>query len=487
MAIDLEEYGKRSICDNCVCDPYLAKQIEQTGIGSACYYCHEDEQPTWPLSKVADAVEIAFEQHFTRTSDEPNALQSMMLRDREGSYDFEREGEQTVYAIMNALNSSEGLASDLQQYLEEKHSDWDVAMCGGESEFDADAHYEEIMPDNGAWHDEWYRFETNLKRETRFFSTTAQEYLKSIFGGIEQMKTSSGKSVVVEAGPEQVISSFYRARVFYADHKLEAAMKRPDLELAPPPSEFALAGRMNAHGVSVFYGADTAEGAIAEVRAPVASQVLIGRFELLRPMRLLDFQALRSVAELGSIFDPGYAERLSRLQFLRTLKGKISRPVMPTDEAFDYLATQAVIDFLANGLGLDLDGVLFPSAQTNEASVNVVMFHRASHVQKIDLPKGTKIDARTYMSTNEGTDPDYTVFENVPSEAMLAAMEAKKPNIPGLPADMEQDGLKADKDKATLALDMESLKVHIVSTITYATDEHMVYRHRIEKREDMPF
>lgn len=487
MAIDMEEYGERAVCGNCVCDPYLAKQIDRTGKDSTCLYCHDDEQPTWPLSEVADAVETAFEQHFTRTSDEPNALQSMMLRDKEGSYDFEREGEQTVYAIMNALNSSEYLASDLQQYLEEKHSDWDVAMCGGESKFDADAHYDEIMPSDGAWHEDWYRFETDLKRETRFFSTAAQDYLKSIFGGIDQMKTSSGKPVVVEAGPEQAISSFYRARVFYADHKLEVAMKRPDIELGPPPSEFALAGRMNANGVSVFYGADTVGGAIAEVRPPVASQVLIGRFELLRSVRLLDFQALRFVAEPGSIFDPDYADRLSRLQFLRSLKGRISRPVMPTDEAFDYLATQAVIDFLANGLGLALDGVLFPSAQTKEASVNVVMFHRASRIQKIMLPEGTKIDAHTYMSTNEGADPDYTVYENVPSKTMLAATEEKKPKIPGLPTYMAPDGLKADKDEATLALDMESLQVHIVSAITYATDEHKVFRHRMEQRGDMPF
>ena len=488
MAIDLEEYGARAVCDRCASDPYLARQIEQTGKIALCDFCHEDENPTWPLLEIAEAIELAFDQHFRRTSDQPDGLQSMMLADKESSYEWDRDGEPTTYAIMNALNCDEQLASDLQRYLEEKHSDWDAAMIGEECAFDAEAHYEEIMPSDGDWHRDWYRFERDLKEQTRFFSTTAQAYLKSIFGGVDQMKTTAGLPVVINAGPDDAISGFFRARVFYNDEKLEAAMKRPDLELGPPPSQFALAGRMNAHGVSVFYGADTVDGAIAEVRPPVASQVLIGRFELSRRVRLLDFQALRSVSEAGSIFDPAYADRLSRLQFLRSLKDRISRPVMPTDEAFDYLATQAVIDFLADGVGIDLDGVLFPSAQTKEASLNVVLFHRTSRVQKIELPEGTTLDASTYMSTDEGYDPWYSVYENVPSAAKQAMLAAQKPKIGGLPDFLELDeNDDLVEDRSTLVIDLKSLEVHVVSSIEYKSDKHTVHRHRMEQHEKEPF
>lgn len=483
VTIDMTEYGERAVCDTCVSDPYLAREIERSGTISECHYCRDDEAPTCPLSDVADAVELAFEQHFRRTADQPDGMQSMMLADKESSYEWDRDGEQTVYAIMNALNSSESLAEDLQAYLEEKHSDWDAAMIGEECAFDADAHYEEIMPSDGDWHRDWYRFERDLKQETRFFSIAAQTYLTSIFGGIDQMKTAAGKPVIVTAGPDEAISGFYRARVFYNDEKLEAAMKRPDLGLGPPPSQFASAGRMNAHGVSVFYGADTIEGAVAEVRPPVASQVLAGRFTLLRPVRLLDFQALTSVAEPGSVFDPAYAERLARLRFLRSLKHRISRPVMPTDEAFDYLATQAVIDFLANGLGLDLDGVLFPSAQTNEISVNVVLFHRASQVQEIALPEGTMLDASTYMETNEGADPWYTVYEHVPTKAKLDAKKLKAPELPTFMG-IDHDSRRHGDRPATLAVDLDSLEVRIVSMIAYETDRHSVSRHRMEKHDD---
>lgn len=493
MSINLEEYGERTVCYECVSDLYLAKQIENSGKEQHCFYCNDDELYTWPLYEVAQCVEAAFEAHYKRTSDEPNALQSMMQRDKESSYDFEREGDPTIWAIQGALGCSEALADDLQKYLEEKHSDRDASMVGYETEFDSEAHYEDIMPSDGDWHRDWYRFEKELKSETRFFNKSAHDYLTSIFGGIDKMKTSSGQSVIVVGGPKPEsegenapkMTGFYRARVFYSDRKLEEGMKRPDLELGPPPSQHAKAGRMNAYGVSVFYGSDSADGALAEVRPPVGSQTLMGRFDLLRPVRLLDFSALRSVSEAGSIFDPQYAERLSRARFLRSMKDRINRPVMPTDEEFEYLATQAVIDFLANGLPVELDGVLFPSMQTNEATVNVVLFHRASKVEKLDLPEGTEIGASTYMSTNEGHDPWYSVHEEVLSEEEQAKIEKEAEKYPGL-KNYVHGNMVSDED-TTLRLDMSTLQVMMITEANYVTDDHKVHRHRSGKLKHIPF
>jgi len=49
---------------------------------------------------------------------------------------------------------------------------------------------------------------------------------------------------------------------------------------------------MNARGVSVFYGAIDPRVALAEVRPPVGSRVAVARFEIIRPLRLLDLNAL---------------------------------------------------------------------------------------------------------------------------------------------------------------------------------------------------
>ena len=476
MSISMEEYGERRVCDECVCDAYLAKEIENSGKEHKCFYCSEKLQ-TWPLSKVAESVEAAFEEHFARTSDQPNGFQSMMLADKETDYWWDRDGEITVYAIMNALNSSEELAQDLQSYLEEKHGDMESGQMGIECEFSSDAHYEDVFPSDHERHQDWYNFENALKRETRFFNQSAHQYLLSIFGGLEKMRTIDGNSVIVDAGPEHAITGFYRARVFYSDRSLESALMRPDLELGPPPSEYARAGRMNAHGISVFYGADTAEGALAEVRPAVGSQTLIGRSDLLHPIKLLDFRALKTLNERGSIFDPEYATRLTRMTFLRSLQDRISRPVMPTDEEIEYLTTQAVIDFLANGLSVGLDGVIFHSSQTNEATTNVVLFHRSSKVVELDLPKGTELSANTSSYTSEGRERNYYVWEEVPPKEEVAQPATRSPfSDLYLPVQDVMDPIEGK----TLRLDMESLSVQIVKAATYGTDDYSVDRHRKE-------
>jgi len=64
-----------------------------------------------------------------------------------------------------------------------------------------------------------------------------------------------GRPVVVTAGPDTTLDLIWRGRVFQADKPLLQALERPDHHLGPPPPEAASAGRMNARGISLFYGA----------------------------------------------------------------------------------------------------------------------------------------------------------------------------------------------------------------------------------------
>jgi RES domain len=173
---------------------------------------------------------------------------------------------------------------------------------------------------------------------------------------------------------------------------------------------------MNAKGITVFYGATTPEIALAEVRPPVGSQVAIARFEITRPLRLLDLTALAEVHEHGSIFDPGYADRLGRMMFLRTLSARMARPVMPDDQETVYLPTQAIADYLATEGKVPLDGILFPSVQVGGSGDNIVLFHKAARCAELDIPEGTEIEARTYSVDEDGPEPDYSVTEEVPPE-----------------------------------------------------------------------
>ena len=235
---------------------------------------------------------------------------------------------------------------------------------------------------------DWRSFENSLKTEARFCSQTAVNYLTSIFDGIGELQTRDGRPLVVDAGPGTDFHILYRARVFQSDHRIEAALGRPDIHLGSPPASLAAAGRMNARGISVFYGARNQRAAIAELRPPVGGQIAVAQFEIIRKLRLLDLTALSDIRVTGSFFD------LRLAVFLQSLRGRIARPVMPDDEPLDYLATQAIADFLATEASVPIDGIIFPSEQAGGVP-NVILFHKAARVETMNIPEGTEISAST--------------------------------------------------------------------------------------------
>jgi hypothetical protein len=333
----------------------------------------------------------------------------MMLRDSESNYTFERHGEPVVWAIANAAEIDEAIATDVQKILEERHSDIDMAKVGEECEFADDSYYEPKDANDIDLRQEWRYLEHSLKTVSRFFNKHAEGVLASLFEGLSEHETFEGKRVVVEVGPGQGITSVFRARVFQSEGPLKEALTRPDKGLGPPSEAVATGGRMNARGISVFYGALDAEIALAEIRPPVGSRVMLGKFELTRPLKVLDVEALRSVLVRGSVFDGGHILKLERAKFLGRLSDRITRPVMPSDEPSDYLVTQAIADYLASHAGLD--GILYPSVQAAGAKKNIVLFHHASRVKPLEFPPDTELEARTYTTTEDGPEAEYWVSE----------------------------------------------------------------------------
>lgn len=471
----------KRLCYKCIDEKYLKNEVRRNGHRRQCSYCARIAS-SYEIGDIANLVETAFEQHYCRTSNYPTSWQQSLLSDRESSYNWERDGEPVVEAIENAAGIPELAAEDIQAILDEKYSDFDAAMMGDETEFSSESYYEEKGTSDHEWQEEWSNFELALKTEARFFSRTAAAHLASIFGGIDKMSTTDGRPLVIGAGPQSALTAIYRARVFQSDDRLNEALCRPDRHLGPPPAIHASAGRMNARGISVFYGANDPSVAIAEVRPPVGSQVVVSRFDIIRPLRLLDLTALSAVSEHGSIFDFQWAARLERATFLRSLSQRITRPVMPDDEVFEYLPTQAIADFLATENEPVLDGIVFPSVQAADGALNVVLFHKAAYVEAMDIPKGTEIEAHTGLMSEDGWEVDYSVSERIPSRRNEEDKEDRWANFSAFPADSWHDS-KMETREVTLRIDVESIKVHIVQRVQFRCDAHDVRRHRREKSD----
>lgn len=478
---DVAAEDKR-ICSDCIGNDYLKAGVETNGEEELCAYCRKRGKTT-SIGELADDVGGAFKRHYYRTPTGPSGFEYMMSK--ETDYEWERTGEQAGYAIAGAAGLEEDAAEDIRQVLEDRNGDFDEIAAGEEGEFDEESHYEEGDADATEIHYEWLRFQNSLKTETRLFNASAQAVLDSIFGGLDDHTTRRGKKVIVNAGPGRKLSRLYRARVFQSDEKTEEALKRPDRELGPPPHALAAAGRMNSRGIAVFYGATHPEVALAETRPPVGSRVLVGRFQLTRPLKLLDVEALRSIYVTGSIFDPAYIERLKKAKFLASLSSQITKPVMPDDEPFEYLVTQGIADYLATRTEPNLDGIIYRSVQHGRSKKNVVLFHKSARVESLDIPEGSDISAQLYDHSDEGTTPDYWVFEQVP-----APKKKNNDNDSFDPATFLKGAIsRAEDDERTAALrlDIESVKVHHIERVTYKTDEFSVARHRSEKSEKDDF
>lgn len=480
---DIDELMAKHICCHCIGEGYLSAEVERDGIVARCSYCGETSKAI-TVEELADRVEFAFEDHYTRTADQPNSWQQSLLSDRESTYDWDREGVPVVGAIEEAAEISSDAAEDVQCILNDRHGDIEAAKVGEETEFSSEACYEKKRASSFAWQEEWRTFEQSLQTEARFFSRSAASHLTAVFGGVDALKTTDGSPLVVEAGPQRPLEHVYRARVFQAQEKLEEALRRPDEHLGSPPPHLASAGRMNARGISVFYGATDAATAIAEVRPPVGSNVATAKFFITRPLRLLDLTALEKVQDGGSIFDSTLKSRLERVAFLQTLGQRMTRPVMPDDEVFEYLPTQAVADFLATENEPGLDGIIFPSVQVKDGR-NVVFFHKAARVEEMDIPEGTEISAHSTHDTDVGPETDYVVFEEVPPASEPSSLQDDYDFPPSAFLTGGRFGQHRDGDfrEVVLRIDPKSVEVHQVDWVNYNCTTHAVSRHRLEKRE----
>lgn len=479
--IENDDITIKRICHCCIGETYLAGEVRLSGDDAECDYCGENA-PSIDVGELAERIEEAFADHYTRTADQPDWWQERLMADRESDYDWNREGLPVNEAIQEAAAIDEGPAADVLEILEEKHAPYpDKDNMGEESEFSADSYYERGHPTFIGLHMGWQEFEQSLKTKARFFSRTAEGFLARIFGGADTLKTREGVPLVADAGPGTLLDHLYRSRVFQTEVGLKEALCRPDTHIGSPPSKMARAGRMNAQGISVFYGATKADVAIAEVRPPVGSRVVVARFDITRQLRLLDLTVANDVHEEGSIFDPSFKERLYRAEFLRSLGRRMARPVMPDDEGIDYLPTQAVADFLATANDPRLDGIIFPSAQVKDGH-NVVLFHESARVAEEAIPEGAEIAVSTGHNSEDGWEVDYSVTEAVPPPK-ASKEEGMADGFLGTFLHFSRPPDPDDDDRQeTLRLVTNSVEVHHVTWVKVSTEPHSVHRYRSEKR-----
>ena len=479
-----EDIDMEYVCHDCIGDRFLTKVVRAEGIRVVCSYCNAVGEAL-PLDDLAQRIHEVLQAHFELTPNQPTGYEYMLTK--EGWW--ERPGYPVANVIADIAEVSEEIAIDVMELLSD-HYGYRAIKDGEENPYSSDACYEERGPDNWSFHETWETFRNEIRFHKRFFSTYAEEALTHIFGDLGTHK-SRGESVIREISPDDETFHIWRGRKAQSPKDLEAILKSPACEIGPPPTRLAKSGRMNALGIPVFYGSIEKDTSIAELRAPVGSQVVVAKFELLRPVKLLDLDALTEIYVEVSHFDPDYVTHTGRAAFLRSLAHEICRPIMPQDKASEYLPSQVVAEYLAYKLDLRLDGIIFGSSQTG-CGRNVVLFNHACGVEPDDLPEGTEVEVYSlydkYDEDNDEYDEGYVrVFERVPPTHSTPPRndDATLVDIYSFsPGDNEDEELPTYSEP-TLRIDMKSIFVLDIQSVRYDYHSREVSRHRSVKSESV--
>ncbi|WP_338116436.1 RES family NAD+ phosphorylase [Vibrio brasiliensis] len=454
-----------NICLECIGNTYLYSQMEKNN-NELCSYCGKSF-PCMTFEELLDTVKTVLIQYYCITPSEPEAWESAYMNDKEYDGDgWFRDGMNLSTTLGDLLACPEELISDLCDALDINEI-WEIE---GFNEYDDDPHFDMSINRDHNWEDKWHDLEQSIKNESRFFNQEVEEILDTVFAGLDCLKTNTGKPVVVSAGPQsEHIQSLFRARVHSSEDSLKGTLASPEIELGPPPGNLASAGRMNPRGISVFYGALEQQTAITEVRPHVGSFVVVGKFDLIKQLRLVDLSALQEVAsDRTDLFDPKTYHLEQQAIFLERLSKKISKPIHPHEAEIEYITTQVIAEYLSTSF----DGLVFSSAQKSDKQHNVVLFHSSSRVKPVSRKTDEEVDIhlyRPFMYGESTLSPRVVTWKDKP----LDSVSQRQKKLHYLYDDTDL-GNFTDTRESTLELDKNNLFVTEIQGIEYEYSEAKV-------------
>ena len=354
-----------AVCCECVEDSYLSKIIEEDGVPVECSVCGDDIHNAFTVEELGKLLEPIMREHFALGPD-------VRKFGDDDSYWDEQEGDPMSWAVQEVLGQYFDFEDEIVDAVCDAEDCW--PPDGDIPFWDTSCLYVETKANSRPYFERWHYTLDELKHGRRFFSPAAQTLFAALFDGVEQLKVWVDKSTQPVVRQIDVGTKLFRARICNSRTMLPDFYQDPFKHVGPPPREKARAGRMNAEGVAVFYGALEEDTCLAEMRPALGNELVIITLETTKPLYVLDFSRLERAwgGKALSYFQPDFTEQVEKHAFLRHIHRLISQPIVPGRES-DYLITQTMAEYLAHMHPKPFDGILFASSQ-HEKGTNVVLF-----------------------------------------------------------------------------------------------------------------
>jgi len=436
------------ICHVCIGDEFISGEVKTQGVSCRCSYCGRTVESLM-LSITAQKIYCVMNRDFSFSPAYPREKLDILLH---RANMWTRPGKSPTRVIEEIAGISEDIAEGICAYLSALRENQVREIERDENPFSDDARYVERKPIDLHYDEPWYRLRRDILTRRRFFGTAAGDTLHQIFDGLKDDETVDGQSIIREFGPETSVSFAWRGRSASTREAVLEILNCPVQQLGPPAPRVATGGRMNPTGIPMFYGATDKSTVISEVRPVIGGFVVVGKFEFLRKLRIIDLDAMTEVSVDGSRFDPEYPKRRSRAAFLKRFVREIGTPVLPGDEILGYLITQMISEFFANEFAGGLDGMIYKSSQTDGDGRNLVLFNHACQTRSIDCTKSA-----TRRMESEDVNDD----ENERWKIVIDTRDNKGKTC------HEHANETRDQCQPTLGLDLDDVEVYSVTGVRY--------------------
>lgn len=384
------------ICPNCFGDSGLQRRIveirrEENHYGSCKFH---PKKKGIPISKVAKIVDEVFRYRYIVCRDGRGVSLSVKLHELTGANDC-----RVISALADSLIEVELCSSDIEENFYNCNQTYRYNKKGCEE-----------------YSHRWIRFRKLILQEQRFFNVDAQKQLEKIFNGIHLIQNDHHEPAVNKLIPGSDNAVFYRARLGNENNARRNIMKDPATELGPPPFQKSTAGRMNSPGIMAFYGAFDIETCIAELRPAVGQTVITAKFELNRPILVLDTTGFSSKPKSFDTFTKKHIERMKLWKFMTEFMRKIAQPCLPGSEHLDYIPMQVVSEYLTHlhvlpssyGRQKKIEGIIYWSAQKEDGK-NIAIFGKAGMVKEAKQDEYRQESPNPGLKCDKGSVATYEV------------------------------------------------------------------------------
>lgn len=361
------------VCGCHVGDAYLRRFVEDLleDLGEDagdCDFCDDEARRGVPLQELVEVIEAALNSHFQRAADAGVPLD-------EGEWQWPTYDTSDAIGDLEAGNAVEDpLLQAILSCIED-----DVWVPRGTP----------LRTAAERLRDGWREFSAHVQHTSRYL--LRPDSPPSEFDWDPDYRPAE----VLQAIGDVITDSFdlirpiaqgtpvYRART-YSEYR----PNKPE-ELVSPPTDKAGQGRMNAAGITVFYGALDPDTAAAEVYDG-NDRAVIATMEPLRDLQVVDLTRIPDF----SVFDPDVPMKdFDEAVFLRGFVADIVQPIIRDGRVhYEYAPTQYVTEYLRWQLGhgcLLIDGIVYPSARASGS--NLVIFVTPTECLDDDqMPEGKK-------------------------------------------------------------------------------------------------